>query len=131
MLGGGARTNNLDLDVHLDEALAEGVDLDQSGVDGAVEAAEFRDQTDVTLRDVLVGVRADDAAGDCTEGANAGPEGVDWWVLACGLMLLHLPFLPFSMDILPSPLAFVSVLLRPMFWFIPTSSPNSCPQLSL
>ena len=56
--------DDLDLDVYLDEFLGQRVDLDETRVDGAVEAAEFGDETDVALGDWLVGVRADDAAGD-------------------------------------------------------------------
>lgn len=33
--------DDLDLDVYLDEFLGQRVDLDETGVDGAVEAAEF------------------------------------------------------------------------------------------
>jgi len=54
----------LDLDVYLDEFFGEGVYFHEAGVDGAVEAAEFRDEADVSLGDGLVGVRADDAAWD-------------------------------------------------------------------
>lgn len=45
----GRRTDYLDLDIHLDQSLAERVNLHQSGVDGAVEATKLGDQTDVTL----------------------------------------------------------------------------------
>lgn len=41
--------DDLDLDVHLDELLGQGVDLDKTGVDSAVEAAELGDETDVAL----------------------------------------------------------------------------------
>ena len=41
--------DDLDLDIYLDEFLGQRVDLDETGVDGAVEAAEFGDQTDVAL----------------------------------------------------------------------------------
>lgn len=60
----GRRTNDLDLDVHLDQLFGEGVDLYETGVDGAVEAAEFGDETDVSLADWFVGVRAADATRD-------------------------------------------------------------------
>jgi hypothetical protein len=45
----GRRTDYLDLDIHLDQPLAERVNLHQSGVDGAVEATKLGDQTDITL----------------------------------------------------------------------------------
>jgi hypothetical protein len=67
----------LNLDVDLDQVLAEGVDLDQAGVDGLVEAAKLGDETDVALLDRLVGVGADEAAGDGTEGTDAGAKSVD------------------------------------------------------
>lgn len=66
VLGGwiGERTDDLDLDVDLDQLFGEGVDLDEAGVDGAVETAEFGDEADVALADGFVGVRAADAAWD-------------------------------------------------------------------
>jgi hypothetical protein len=50
----------LDFDVDLDEALGEGIDFDKTWVHGAVEAAEFGDETDVALGDGFVGIRAVD-----------------------------------------------------------------------
>ena len=41
--------DDLNLDIDLDELLGEGVDLDETGVDGAVEATEFGDEADVAL----------------------------------------------------------------------------------
>ena len=70
--------DDLDADVDGDEGFGEDVYFDQPRVDGAVEAAEFCDEADVALADGLVGVWADDAAGDCAEVANDGAEGVDW-----------------------------------------------------
>lgn len=69
--------DNLDLDVDLDKTLAEGVDLDQTGVDSLVETAELGDEADVTLTDTLVRVGAADAAGNGTERTDARAEGVD------------------------------------------------------
>lgn len=63
-------TNDLNLDIDLDETLAERVDLDQTGVDSAIEATELGDQAYITLRDRFVGVRAEDAAGDRTHCSN-------------------------------------------------------------
>ena len=70
--------DNLDLDVDLDEALREGVDLDKTWVDGAVEATKLGDETDVSLGDGLVWVWANDAARDGSEGTDAASERVDW-----------------------------------------------------
>lgn len=69
--------DDLDLDVHLNEALGEGVDLDEARVDGPVELAKLGDQAYVALLDVLKGVGATDTAGDGTHSSDAGTEGVD------------------------------------------------------
>lgn len=70
--------DDLDLDVDLDKALGQGVDLNQAGVNCLVELAELGDQADVTLADVLIRVGAADAARDRAEGSHAGAEGVDY-----------------------------------------------------
>ena len=41
--------HDLDLDVHLDELLRQGVDFDETRVDSAVEAAELGNETDIAL----------------------------------------------------------------------------------
>ena len=64
-------TNDLDLDIDLDKTLTERVDLDETGINRAIESTEFGDETDVTLRDGFVGVRADDAARNGTHSSNA------------------------------------------------------------
>lgn len=69
---------NLDLDIDLNETLAEGVDANETRVDSLVELAELGDEADVALLDVLEGVGANDAARDGTESTNAAAEGVDW-----------------------------------------------------
>ena len=69
--------DDLDLDVDLDEALGEGVDFHETGIDGAVETSKFGDKADVALGDGLVRVGAADAAWDGAEGADAGAETVD------------------------------------------------------
>lgn len=70
--------DDLDLDVDLNKALRQGVDLSQTGVDRLVKLAELGDQADVALADVLIRVGAADAAWDRTEGSHAGAEGVDY-----------------------------------------------------
>lgn len=70
-------TNNLNLDINLDNALAERVDLNETGVDGLVELAELGDKTNITLVNLLVGVGAADAAGDGAEISHDGTEGID------------------------------------------------------
>jgi hypothetical protein len=74
-------TDNLDLNIDLDETFAERVDPDETGVHGAVEATELRDETDITLRDGFVWVGAADAARECAHGSNTIPEGVDYQAL--------------------------------------------------
>lgn len=69
----------LDLDINLDETLAERIDIDQTGVDSLVELAELGDETNITLLDVLVWVGADDAAGNGTHASNESTEGIDYW----------------------------------------------------
>ncbi len=70
-------TSNLDLDIDLDKTFTEGVDLDETGIDGLVELAELGDKTDIALVDLLVGVGAEDTAGHGTDRADAGAEGID------------------------------------------------------
>lgn len=70
--------DNLDLDIDLDQALRQGVDLDQTGVDCLVEFAELRDEADITLANVLVRVGAADAARNGARGSHAGTKSVDW-----------------------------------------------------
>lgn len=69
--------DDLDLDVDLDDALGQRVDLDQTGVDGLVETAELGDEANVALVDVLVGVGAANAAWHGAEGTNDGSQAVD------------------------------------------------------
>lgn len=70
--------DNLDLDVDLDEAFRERVDFDQAGIDGARELSKFGDEANISLRDRLVGIGADDAAGNCAEEANSGSKSVNY-----------------------------------------------------
>jgi hypothetical protein len=65
------RTNDLNLDIDLDKTFTERVDLDETGINSAIESTEFGDETDVTLRDRFVGVGTDDAAGNGTHSSNA------------------------------------------------------------
>jgi hypothetical protein len=69
--------DDLDLNIDLDEALGKRVDLDETGVDSTREAAELGDQTNVALRDRLVGVGADDAARNGTAEADRVTKRVD------------------------------------------------------
>ena len=69
-------TNDLDLDIDLDQAFGQRVDLDKTRVHSPCESSELGDEADVTLLDGLVGVRADDAARDGAEGSHDGSERV-------------------------------------------------------
>jgi hypothetical protein len=59
-------TNNLNLHIYRDKPFAERVDLDETWIDGTIEATELGDQTNVSLRDRLVGIRAADTAREST-----------------------------------------------------------------
>jgi hypothetical protein len=63
-------TNNLNLDIDLNKTFAERVDLNETGINSAIESTEFGDQTNVTLRDRFVGVRTADAAGEGAHSSN-------------------------------------------------------------
>lgn len=54
----------LDLDIDLEQLLAQGVDFDKPGIDGLVEASEFGNEADVALVDVFVRVWAAEYEGD-------------------------------------------------------------------
>jgi hypothetical protein len=69
--------DDLDLDVNLHELLGKRVDVDETGVDGAGKAAEFGHETHVSLVHGLVGIRANDAAGDCAKSTDAATESID------------------------------------------------------
>ena len=83
--------DNLDLDVDLDQVLAEGVDLDEARVDGLVELAELGDETDVALANSLIRVRAADAAGDRTNRSDDCAKGVDYGEGDTGSAIVLLP----------------------------------------
>ena len=59
--------NNLNLDIDLNERFGERVDLDKTRVDGTSETSKLGDETDVTLLDRLVWIRAADAARNRTK----------------------------------------------------------------
>lgn len=61
----------------MDKFLRQRVDLDETWVDGTVEATELGDQTNVSLADWLVWVGANDAARDGAAATNERTEGVD------------------------------------------------------
>lgn len=73
----GVHTNNLDLNIHLDKALAERINLDQARVDSAVESTKLSNQTNITLRDRLVWIRAANAARNGTHGSDTLTQCVD------------------------------------------------------
>ena len=69
--------HDLDLDIDLHERFGERVDLDETRVDGASETTELGDETNVTLLDGLVRVRAADAARNRTEGTDGRTQSID------------------------------------------------------
>ena len=69
--------DELDLNVDLDQTLRKRVDLDETRVDGASEAAEPGDETDITLVDWLVWVRAADTAWECAAGTDDITQDAD------------------------------------------------------
>ena len=80
--GGGVleegRTNDLNLHIDLDQLLRQRIDLHQTRVHSAIEAAELRHQAYIALADGSVWVRAADAAGDGAKGSDDGSEVVDY-----------------------------------------------------
>ena len=70
-------TDNLNLDIDLDQALAERIDFDQARVDCLVELSKFGHQTNVTLVDILEWVGAADTARNGSHGSNNSAEAVD------------------------------------------------------
>jgi hypothetical protein len=74
---GGTHTNNLYLDIDLDELLGQGIYLIEPRVHSASEAAKFGNQANIALGYGLVWVRTDDAAGDGSECPDDGASSVD------------------------------------------------------
>jgi hypothetical protein len=67
-------TNNLDLDIDLDELLGQWVDLHETGIHSSCESPELGDQTHVSLTDWLVRIGTDDTARNGAECSNARPK---------------------------------------------------------
>ena len=92
--------DDLDLDINLNKALAERVDLNQARVDSAIEAAKLCDKTDISLRNWLVGIGTDETAGDGAHETDAAPERVDCddvsirWQKGCSATVLIDPYQP-------------------------------------
>lgn len=76
--------HNLNLDIDLHERFGERVDLDETRVDGASETTELGDETNVTLFDGLVRVRAADTARNRTKSTDGRAEGVDHAAVPAG-----------------------------------------------
>lgn len=71
------RTDELDLDVDLNKPLRQGVDLHKTRIHCAVKAAEFGDQTNLSLKDCFVCIGADNAARNSATGADNNSKVVD------------------------------------------------------
>lgn len=67
-------TNDLNLNVDLDELFGKRVDFNETGVDCAIEATKFGDQADVSLANRLVRVGAHDTTRDSSTETNARTE---------------------------------------------------------
>ena len=72
------QTNNLNFDIDLDELLGQGVDLDETRVDCTVESTKLGYETNVSLANWLVWVRADDTTWNGSEETDAVPERVNF-----------------------------------------------------
>ncbi len=70
--------DNLDLDINLYEVFRKWVDLDKTRVDSAVESTKLGDETDITLCNRFIGIRADDTAWNGAAEADTGTESIDW-----------------------------------------------------
>jgi len=70
-------TNNLNLDIDLDESLGKRVYVNKTRVDSAGETTELGDESDISLIHRLVWVWATETSWNGSEGAEAGTEGVD------------------------------------------------------
>ena len=75
-------TNDLNLDIDLNESFAEGVDLDKSRIDSTIESSKLGDQSNVSLGDWLVWVGAEDTTWDSAHSSNARTESIDYHALA-------------------------------------------------
>ena len=71
-------TNDLYLDIHLNELLRQGVDLDKTRVDCAIESSELGDQTNIALNNRFVGIRTDETERNGAAEADQRSKGVDW-----------------------------------------------------
>lgn len=70
-------TNNLNLDIDLNELLRKRIDLDKTRVDSAVESSKLRDQADIALTDRAVRVGTADAAGHGTKASDDRAKSID------------------------------------------------------
>ena len=75
----------MDLDIDLNKAFRQGIDLDQTWIDSARKSTEAGDQANITLRDGLVGIRAADAAGNRAEETDAATKSADCLEVSVGV----------------------------------------------
>jgi hypothetical protein len=78
------RTDNLYFDVNLDKAFTERVDLDETGVDCAIKPTKLGDQTDITLRNRLIWIGADNTARDRSHCTDTVSKSIDYTVISPG-----------------------------------------------
>jgi len=70
-------TNNLNLDIDLDELLRQRIDLDETRIDSSIKSSKFRDQAHVALADRAVRVGAANATGNSTEASDDRTKRID------------------------------------------------------
>lgn len=66
----GIHTNDLNLDIDLNKAFAKWVDLDETWINSTIESTELCNQTNITLRNGLVWIWADNTAGNGSHGTD-------------------------------------------------------------
>lgn len=69
--------HNLDLDINLDQLLAERIDLDKSRINSAIETSELGNESNVALIHWLIGIWTNDTAWNGSHATNAATERVD------------------------------------------------------
>lgn len=68
----------MDLDINLDQSLAERIDLYKTRVDSFIEFPELGDKSDVALTDLLIGIRAANDAGNSPESTHTRADSINY-----------------------------------------------------
>lgn len=72
----------MNLDIDLNEAFTERVDLDETRIDSTIEATKLGNQANISLGDRFVWVRTEYATWNSTQSSNARSKSIDWMRLA-------------------------------------------------